>query len=237
VRPARVAQISEVVNDLPLVPSPEHQRSVGVDRDPHTFRHDRATGTRADVCDIGSINHLWAAQPRQSESRLKDKAVLRDVQVDERKGEVHKIARLKPADVRTLDHKVADFVPAHPSHHDPTLWLARSDPTRTGINSLTCRCRCRRLRVTGCEKARRDVARWVVTAGAEAQPSEAEYPRRPRAQSAAVAATVRRSRPSRARRPSSPPQDSTSGARTTPPTCRRRRGSPPPGSQRSSTDT
>jgi hypothetical protein len=61
--------------------------------------------------------------------------------------------------------------------------------------------------------------------------------RGPRAHSAAVAATVRRLRPSRARRPSSPPQDSTQGARTTPATGRRRPGSPPPGSQGSSTDT
>jgi hypothetical protein len=121
---ARVAKISEVVNDLPRVQGPEHLRSGGIDRDPHTFRH-RAAGTSADVCDIGSINHPWAEQPGQSESRLQDNTVFRDVQVDERKREAITIARPKPAHVRTLDHKVVDFVPAHPSHHNPTLWLPR----------------------------------------------------------------------------------------------------------------
>lgn len=58
----------------------------------------------------------------------------------------------------------------------------------------------------------------------------AAYPGNQATPRAAVAATVRRSRRSPARRPSSPPRGSTSRARTPPARCPRRRGWPPPGS-------
>jgi hypothetical protein len=46
-----------------------------------------------------------------------------------------------------------------------------TNQTRPG-GILVCRCRCRRSRLTGCEKALKDVAGWVVAAGAEAESSE-----------------------------------------------------------------
>ena len=60
---------------------------------------------------------------------------------------------------------------------------------------------------------------------------------RPAHEPAPVATTIRRSRPSPARRPSSPPRGSIPPGRTTPARCRRRRGSRPPGSPGSSSGT
>ena len=69
---ARVAQISELVNDLPRAQGPEHQRGVGLGSDPHrlgradphTLRQDRATGTRADVLDGSSCGRRAALDAR-----------------------------------------------------------------------------------------------------------------------------------------------------------------------------
>jgi hypothetical protein len=64
---ARVAQISEAVHDLPRVPGPKVQRCESVEPDLHTFRHERATGTSADICHFISIDRPWSVQPRKPE--------------------------------------------------------------------------------------------------------------------------------------------------------------------------
>jgi len=81
--------MSKTINDLRRTPSPEdhHIPCVGPDpqrfrrTDPYTRRRYWASEACIDVFNIGSIDHPWAPQSGKSESRPKNKSILRDKKV------------------------------------------------------------------------------------------------------------------------------------------------------------